>query len=384
MFKFNLSKSKIILILGILLIFLIGISAIFNLRQKPQFQPLLETTNSPKIKKELKINLVGTYPLVTHPALVKKIVIQDNKYLYIGGGHDLEIIDVNNPTQPITLRFPEQNTGVIIEEIDIRGNYLYVIERDISDTVYFKVWDVSNPLKFKNLGFYDSGSKFYPNSITGIDNYVFFGTANGLLIFDISNPENTVQVGSHETGIYNNEAYEVGSIEKMVISGNYLYAIGGYGKIKKEKNKIGDSNFVTSFLIFDISNRTTPVLVGKNDTVTLPESIFLSDKIVYILTRATPKAGLYIFDASNPNNIVLLGAYQKEGLRDLYLSNYYAYITSRDSLLILDISNPAKPTLIEEVPGDFRAIAGSGNFIYTITPKPDEPSVSLLKIFEIK
>jgi hypothetical protein len=79
-----------------------------------------------------------------------------------------------------------------------------------------------------------------------------------------------------------------------------------------------------------------------------PQGLYVSGNYVYV--GATDLDRLTIIDISNPANPTLAGSYQDstylDGPSDVFVVGKYAYVTATlsDRLTIIDISNPANPT----------------------------------------
>ena len=333
---------------------------------------------SPVVEKQPKLSLVGSVELRNKEV---DILYLSGKYAYIGKAKNLlEIVDVSNPSQPVIIG--SEVLAVDMEQIDfyVSGNLLY-----IAGDSGIGIIDISDPRKPHWIsGGYDNQGVVGRCS-TGIDNYLFLGTTNGLLILDISNPTKPVLVGSYKGGIYDNNVYDKLWVDDIYISGNYVYVVGSHSSSKEGIKS-------DTFLIFDVSDKTKPVLVGRDNTLTLPRAIYIVNKTAYITELGSEEGqrALKIFDVSDPTNITLLGSYsQKEWaenifVKDVYVLGQYAFVSYTNGLLVLGISNPAKPTLIEDISGSPQAITGSGNYIYSVIPNPDKYGSSILQIFEIK
>ncbi len=138
------------------------------------------------------------------------------------------------------------------------------------------------------------------------------------------------------------------NISELKVSGNYAYLADG-------KNGL---------LIFDISNHSSPVLKGNYDNAT--GACDISGNYVYV---AAGDKGLLILDINNTSSPVLKGSYDTKGsyytggyARRVSVSGNYAYIANEDNFLIFDISNPSSPVL----KGSYDNLKGSLN-VFTNT-----------------
>jgi len=153
-------------------------------------------------------------------------------------------------------------------------------------------------------------------------------------------------------------------ISEVKVSGNYAYLDDG-------KNGL---------LIFDISNSSSPVLKGNYDNATGAYDIL--GNYVYV---AAGYNGLLILDINNTSSPVLKGSYDTEGYAGgISVLGNYAYIADMDNLLIFDISNPSSPVLKESydtggsandvsVTGNYAFLAGDNDLLIFDISNPSSP-----------
>lgn len=189
-----------------------------------------------------------------------------------------------------------------------------------------------------------AGSEPYPACVAVSGNYAYMTMEGGLVVFDVSNPRNPTIIARYLIG---------DSATEISISGSMLYM----------------ASWVSGLYILDISNPASPTLLGRFNPPGLfrwyPPYYFKAGTGLYVLgTTAYMSAGtggLYIIDVSNPASPTLLGSYNAypgsaEGVYVLggtaYLtirSLYPYYINAPESwtgLLVIDVSNPATPILL--------------------------------------
>ena len=189
----------------------------------------------------------------------------------------------------------------------------------------------------------------YSTYIAG--NYAYVASANGgLLILDISNPKNPVQVGSYTTGPNL-------SVRNVVVAGNYAYIDNG-GNVS----------------ILDVSNCASPALVANYPIGSAPYAVGLAISGNYLFATDINNHALRVLDISNPAAPTLAGSYNG-GINSfpysIAVSGKFAYIgDGAGSVYALDVSNPANPIRIglsydPKVPGSAPlALSVSGNNLY--------------------
>jgi len=155
----------------------------------------------------------------------------------------------------------------------------------------------------------------------------------------LSAPEAPIAVGSISIG---GHAYDVAA------AGNYAYATGN-----------------GSLYVFDVSNPAQPVQVGVCSSGYAYRIIFDAG-LVYIWTSA----GLGIVDVHTPTAPTVLGSYILGNIYDVRVLGSYAYAANGTiGLAILDVSNPAQPTLAAQVSqgGTAYSVAAQESYVYPAT-----------------
>ncbi len=151
---------------------------------------------------------------------IEKIIIKDN-YIY-AGGEQLAIFDILQPENPSFAG----GFDCVIEDLILQGNYLYTV----SETEGVKVLNVSNP---ENVIIADSYNRdinahrinilediLYVSYRTILDpyEYPYPATYSALVTFDVSNPENINEI---------NEIRIVqGTLTNFALNTNILIAVG--------------------------------------------------------------------------------------------------------------------------------------------------------------
>jgi hypothetical protein len=299
--------------------------------------------------------LSGNYiPLDTSIAYTHGLYVIDT-YAYLAVGNSgLQIIDVRNPNNP-TLVGIYIGTGNTIGNVYVMGSYAYLAAHSGG----LEIVDVSNPAMPTLVASYDV---FYASDVFVTTIYAYIIDDNNLRIVDISNPTMPTTIGS---------TYISGHPSSLHIDGNYAYVASGS----------------TGLQIVDISNPINPVVISDHDTPGNVMDVYVWEDHAYIIhigdggtfhivdisTPTVPtlaasyelfgnaldvqvlgdyayvaagSAGLQIVDISNPAIPVLAGAYDTGTAMAIHVVNGYAYVAgSRGGLQIVDVSNPTMPTL---------------------------------------
>ncbi|AGB48832.1 hypothetical protein Metho_0567 [Methanomethylovorans hollandica DSM 15978] len=138
-----------------------------------------------------------------------------------------------------------------------------------------------------------------------------------------------------------------GDIFNVFVAGNYAYL--GQGQ---------------DLVIIDTSDVTAISELGRVTSMSEIYGIDISGNYAYI---ANGDAGITVIDISNPASPTILGSYDTDGFaRDIAISGNYAYVADVSSLLIVDISVPSSPTLVGtyDTIGFANGVTISGDHVY--------------------
>jgi hypothetical protein len=175
--------------------------------------------------------------------------------------------------------------------------------------------------------------------------------SSGLIIFDISNPENPEEIGS----------YDIGETFDVAVSGFLAFAVTLDGDI----------------YMLDITDPTTP---SRIDSFALGvETYSLEVDGNYLYTAGM--AGLSVFEITQAGTINPIGNYLTAGCIDLEISGDHAFATGIEGLTVFDISDPANPDSVGGLAtGGYLIIIGSGlsgNMWYVTTEPGDLGAVDV-------
>jgi hypothetical protein len=228
----------------------------------------------------------------------------------------------------------------------------------ITNTV-FRVIDISNPSKPKQVGFNPRSDNACNIEVSG--NYGYIVDQHGLLVMNLSNPVEPVVVGGWNSWR---------QVTNIAISGNYAY-------ITLEG---------TDLVVIDISEPRSPRAVGLYITRGNTEKIAVDRKYLYVtytyvtyayITEynyrttnrqysyvANNNYGLEIIDISIPNEPKQAGVYNGY-IGNIVVSDNYAYIVDTWGLRIIDISKPEKLVEVESHhTGQAHGLSVRGKYIY--------------------
>ena len=123
--------------------------------------------------------------------------------------------------------------------------------------------------------------------------------------------------------------------------------------------------------ILDVSNPSSPQLLGSCDTPGYASAVRVSDELAFV---ADGSAGLQIISVTNPSNPILVGGYETPGYAsDVAIRSNLVYLADGNAgLLILSVSNSTSPSLVGSYVTNLSPahICLSGNLVYLTALQP--------------
>jgi hypothetical protein len=259
----------------------------------------------------------------------------------------------NVPTSAIsTLSLGGAATGIYVQ-----GSYAYVPNYASNS---FQIINISNPANTVIVGsVYAFEAAFV--AVQGSYAYVPNTYHNTLQIINISNPANPVTVGSIATGVFADYVY---------VQGSYAYVI---------------NNTSMTLQIINISNPANPVTSGTVSIGTDPRFVYVQGNYAYVINYGS--SSLQIINISNPANpvtasIVATGT----NPTSVYVQGNYAYVADygTGNLQIFDISNFSNPVAVGTVATGSNpySVYVQGNYAY-VTNIYGVPNANTLQIINI-
>jgi hypothetical protein len=198
--------------------------------------------------------------------------------------------------------------------IAVRSNIAYLADSSLY------IVDVTNP---STPSLISSLSGLNGSDLTLAGDYLYASANSGLRIIDVSNPSAPTSVGFFANGL---------NSSKPAISGNYAF-MGGF-----------------DFQVVDISNPVSPTSVA---TVVLTGSVTPPDiqgKYAYFGSNSATFNVYDVSDPRNPRSVGSLGGFSS--IYKVKVMGRYAYVLDNLSVRVVDISNPASPSLVSTVTTD--------------------------------
>jgi hypothetical protein len=267
-------------------------------------------------------------------------VVGNTAYLATATG--LQILDITDKTSPVVIA--KLNTTGFLNKVTISGNYAYLTEDNVK-LIIIDITDTTAPLAV--------GTYTPPNGLNDIvisNNYAYVSIENAdntdhLITLDLSNKLNPTIVNDINLSTWGDELH---------ISNGHLYV--------KSYNQ---------FIIFDISNASSPLLVSTYNDFSLG-SFAVSGNYVYITSGYGP-ANLKVIDASNKASLVEIASYTISTLSSyvdrletdgtyVYMHGYTGGVGS--NIQIIDVTNKNMPVAAGELLIERGSLQIGSNSIY--------------------
>jgi hypothetical protein len=156
-------------------------------------------------------------------------------------------------------------------------------------------------------------------------NFLFFGTATGMLIYDNSNPAQPQFISRYD---------HLDACDPVVVEGNTAYVTLRSGT--------NCNNFINELQIIDVSNVHSPRELARYPMHN-PHGLGIDRGTLFICDGAQ---GLKVFDAKNPQRIELMGHYPAADAYDAIPLGNTLLLIAADGLYQYDYTDPANMRLL--------------------------------------
>jgi hypothetical protein len=313
----------------------------------------------------------------------------EGDYAYVTGfaSNNLVVINISDPTNPVLAgNFSPGDTNVLDDpqKVSVRGDYAYVVG-ELSDSV--AIIDISsstNPTLATNFDPNDTNVLDAPQSVTIAGDYVYVTGrySHNLAIIEVGQRALVVQGNFTNNGTFVNTkarlSMENSSSQELSGTMTGTSAVGNV-EFSGSGQKIFNNNAsTTDFKINSgVISEVTPDLIYNYKpgagVMGRPQEISVSGSRAYVV--GVDSDSLSIVNISDPASPTLDGMYKPgsnllDQPQDVAVSGNYAYVTSRwpHKLAIIDISDPTSPTLAANwLPSSLSepyGVAVSGNYAY--------------------
>lgn len=283
------------------------------------------------VQSQSQISFVSSYQNSSY----ETSVFATADFAYISSGQNLEILDLSNIQNPVSVG--NVVTSGTVNGIYVVGQYAYLASNGLN------IIDVSNPTAPNSIGKLLTGVE--SNDIEVVGDYAYLADGDGFKIINVSDPANPILTGS--LGFWP-------SAKSVHISGSLAYVGVLWDGIK----------------VVDISNPASPVQVGTSiltpgtygPNAGWATDIYESDGKVYLTDG---HFGMYVFEL-NGTNLDSIGEFTLAYASGVYVENDEVYLAD-GKFELLDASNVTNINVIESFtppngnPGSIHVL---GNYIF--------------------
>ena len=207
--------------------------------------------------------------------------------------------------------FSPVGTGGSMARFSIVNSVLYTVSN--SELKAFDISNTNNPTLNSSQSIGWNIETIYP-----LKDKLFIGSNTGMSIFSIANPFQPVRQGSFAHAF---------ACDPVVANDNFAYVTLRTGNNCRQAQNLLD--------IVDIASVTSPSL-RKSYGMTNPHGLSLDGNLLLICDG---KAGLKIFDVSNPNDIKLRSHVDGIDTYDVIAFNGLAIVVAKDGMYQFDYKN---------------------------------------------
>ena len=313
----------------------------------------------------------------------------ENDLVYIHEeGSGLQILDFRHPNQPILRSDTTVNAEHRPPESGSGGRSI------LDGNTYFGMgWDGFRVINSHNITQAEYDTLGEVNGLTAKGQYLYVAEGwEGIEVFDISDPKQPLPIGNAKTR---------GQALSVTVSGEYLYVFEGAGglsifRLPSESVTIvehptgvnvaaGDRTTLTvrvygggtknhQWYQGESGDVSRPVTGGNGPTFTTPPLTGATAYWVRINSEGSVNDSQTArINLVPPVTVELLGRWPSEGHSrngpgsavDVAVSGQYAFLAdSSGGLRILDVSDPAQPSLVGSYRSNVRRLAANGNIVY--------------------
>ncbi|MFW9923227.1 MAG: hypothetical protein ACFFDW_08085 [Candidatus Thorarchaeota archaeon] len=307
---------------------------------------------------------------ITHPSIIGTLLISsgggfltfDDNFLFVCKGDEgLDIIDVTTKSNPQIIATYNE-LGMLVKAA-IKDNIAYITNA-LSGLIFLDICDKYSPIKIGEWNIFGNTVDVHI-----VDDYLFLADYfNGLRIFNISDLSN-IQKTASVTPMYNSLIIR-SYYNHIFVDENYVYFLSADGmvifSVEDKTNPYYVSNYTYSgtpneifvyenytyvidknqgLKIINTTNIMDPTLVGSSDSATSQYDVIVEDDFAYICESW----GLRIVDLSNKALPVNTHYYSSSNCKDICLRNDIAFMSSDNGIEILNVTIKSSPSLLTTI-----------------------------------
>ncbi len=218
-----------------------------------------------------------------------------------------------------------------ITRFAIYQNYMYVL--NLHEVQTYDLTQKDHPVLVNKLS-----TDYGLETITIYDGSVFLGSTTALYILDISNPAAPVIQSKAD------RLAQIGftGCDPVVVKDNYAYST-----VKIIANRCGTFSAQSALIVYDISDKSNPQVVGQY-LLNTPNGLGFKDQYLFICDEGSDQ--LLVYDISDPTSLIQT----TYGLNitdpvDLIVDGQKMIVSSKTSFEVYDVSDVAHLKKIGEI-----------------------------------
>jgi hypothetical protein len=206
------------------------------------------------------------------------------------------LFSCSSDSSSIEQAFSEAGKGGSLARFVLKDNYLYTV--DIYGLNVFNVNNPEMPVKVNNIPI-----SFNIETIFNLKEYLYIGSQNGMFIYDISTPESPTYVS---------DVQHFTACDPVVANLTHAFVT--------LHADVGCGNNINVLETYDITDITNPFLVSSRN-LTRPIGMGLYQNYLFVCDDEVK-----IFDITNPENMVLVHAIEKNAFDVIIYDNLMVLI----------------------------------------------------------
>lgn len=271
------------------------------------------------------INLIGQ---VSHTRSnpISNVAFGESKVLIDELDHDLQILDVSNPTKPYFLNSYISSGSLVLFDVKIQGNFAYLGTKD-----GLQILDISASGQARLVGDYKTSKSIEHLDISNNFAYLI-DTDDGIYVLDITEPSQPQLLSFYK------KLKGINFINDIVVVGKYMYLTDDTGVHVIDVSNPAHLTEIGSFTVYYGFWAT-----GKNQITIINNFAFLKERYKKAFEPIT-LAYLTILDISNPSKPAYVISYK--WCDDCYVAGArqdLVYLQMGNELHLVDFSYPKAP-----------------------------------------
>lgn len=263
---------------------------------------------------------------VPAPGAPEDIVVMGEHAFVVDETAGFLVLDISDPLNPVELARESIPPSATPRKLCLSGDFAYIAGGGLS------VVDLSEPLDPRLRGSVPVAEPPFAYQAVTVDNHTYLGTSDGLMIFDITDPDHPLLRNT------------------LVLDDFCSYLDDWQGHLY-----IGCHEFFPDYhwrlRALDLRDPINPEIVGS---VELPYGIAMvkaSDDVAYVSTMDFASSHLAAVDLSDPSSLAVLGmVHFPNRLHDLVLMDGFGYgAAPYFGLTVFDLSDAADPRLLSNI-----------------------------------